>query len=50
MALVIEPESGFDLVESVAGPGAFVLQAAKRAHAATVRIFFMLVYFWLAKK
>lgn len=45
MAFAIEPESELVLAEFVVGAGAFVLQAAKRAQAATVRIFFIPVYF-----
>ena len=50
MDFTIEAESGLDLALSVVEAGAFVLQAAaKRAHAATVRVFFILVYFRLLK-
>ena len=50
MDFTIEAESGLDLALSVVEAGAFVLQAAaKRAQAATVRVFFILVYFRLIK-
>ena len=49
MVFTIEAESGLDLAVSVFEAGAFVLQAAKRAQAATVRVFFILVYFRLTK-
>jgi len=48
MVFTIEAESGLDLAGSVVGAGVLVLQeAAKRAQAATVRVFFILVYFRL---
>jgi hypothetical protein len=49
MVFTIEAESGLDLAASVVEAGEFELQAAKRAQAATVRSFFMLVYFRLIK-
>lgn len=45
MAFTMEAESGLALAASVVEAGVLVLQAAKRAHAATIRVFFILVYF-----
>ena len=45
MVFTIEAESGLDLGASVVEAGVLVLQAAKRAQAATVRNFFILAYF-----
>ena len=49
MVFAIEVESGLDLAASGVEGGGFVLQAAKRAQAATVRIFFILMSFRLTK-
>ena len=49
MVFAIEVESGLDLAASGVEAGGFVLQAAKRAQAATVRIFFITGVFRLTK-
>ena len=49
MVFAIEAESELDLAASVVEAGAFVLQEAKRAQAATVRIFFITSVFRLTK-
>ena len=43
MVFVIDPESCFDLVESVVGAGELLLHAARIANAAKVRSFFIIV-------